>query len=132
MASWFDIIAFSLTIAAFIAAIFGVKFIRDQISNAVSSTKESLKTKGYTISDKGVSVRTSKRLNREGYLDATQRGFIKAMGASSFKNSDNIDAPSAPVLGRHDSNASVSSNGSAHSGEEKRKHRFSLKKGART
>lgn len=32
-----------------------------------------LKEKGLDISDKGVSVKTTKRLNREDYVDATQR-----------------------------------------------------------
>lgn len=33
----------------------------------------SLKTRGLTISDKGVSIKTSKRFDREDYVDATQR-----------------------------------------------------------
>ena len=33
----------------------------------------SLKTKGLDISDKGVSIKTQKRFDRENYVDATQR-----------------------------------------------------------
>lgn len=64
----------------------------------------SLKNKGLHISDKGVSVKTSSRFNREDYLDATQRGFIKAMGASSFGTADNIEK--TPVLSRQASSTS--------------------------
>ncbi|TFY80332.1 hypothetical protein EWM64_g3683 [Hericium alpestre] len=99
MASWTDIFSlilvrilltpcelklstFEQTIAIFVGTIVGVVLLVRRFSAYISSTKESLKKRGWTISSNGVSVKTSKRMNREDYLDATQRGFIKAMGSS--------------------------------------------------
>lgn len=73
-----------------------------------------------------MSVRTSSRFNREDYVDATQRGFIKAMNASSFATADNVEGSSTPVpvVSRSISGISTGSNLS----EKTRKHRFSLRK----
>ena len=51
---------------------------------------QSLKLKGVDISGKGVSVKMSGRLDREHMIDATQRAFIKTIGASSFGTADNV------------------------------------------
>ena len=51
---------------------------------------QSLKSKGVDISGKGVSVKMSGRLDREHMIDATQRAFIKTIGASSFGTADNV------------------------------------------
>ncbi|KAJ7283279.1 hypothetical protein C8J57DRAFT_731676 [Mycena rebaudengoi] len=89
------------------------------ISRGVESAKEGLKTKGLHITDKGMSVKTSARMDREAYVDATQRGFVKAMGASSFGkgNESRSEATlSPPPL---QSMSSVSSHTSSHSADEK-------------
>ena len=70
-------------------------------------------------------MRTSSRYTREDYLDATQRGFIKAMGASSFNKVDDESngkgefsdekkkgKVTAPSFSRHASSTSVNSIGS--------------------
>ncbi|KAG6849428.1 hypothetical protein H0H93_008576, partial [Arthromyces matolae] len=81
--------------------IYAILFVSKKISESMTTTKEkyvilfppipltngvdfSLKNKGYTISREGVSVKTSKRFDRSDYVDATQRGFVKAYGAASF------------------------------------------------
>ena len=100
-----------------------------------------LKERGIHVSDKGVSVKTSSRFNREDYIDATQRGFIKSMSAASFGTADNIDEKT-PVLNRTNSTHSTSGSGSGSgsiapsiSGDsldtgngEKKKFRFGLKR----
>ena len=70
---------------------------------------ERLKSRGVNISDKGVSVKTTSRFNREDYLDATQRGVIKAMSAASFGPGENPE-DKVPVISRTNS-----STGSLHS-----------------
>ena len=49
-----------------------------------------LKSKRVDISGNGFSVKTSGRLDREHLIDATQRAFIKTIGASSFGTVDNV------------------------------------------
>ncbi|KIM63310.1 hypothetical protein SCLCIDRAFT_56973, partial [Scleroderma citrinum Foug A] len=72
------------TTIASVGTVLAVIYVVRQISASMQSTKESLKTRGISISKEGVSVKTDKRFDREHYLDATQRGIIKAVGASSF------------------------------------------------
>ncbi|THH09504.1 hypothetical protein EW145_g1976 [Phellinidium pouzarii] len=143
MASWFDIIALCFTVVVFIGAILGFRFIATQISSVVNATKESLKSQGLTIDDKGISVRTTSRYSREDYVDATQRGFIRAMGASVFGPAEPIPvsgsesstaASKPPPLSRHGSSTSSLTNDSADTPEEKEKKRrhFSLRRGARS
>ncbi|KAG8916621.1 hypothetical protein FRC00_014608, partial [Tulasnella sp. 408] len=51
-------------------------------------TKKTLKDRGVEKGDDGVwRIKTDKTLSHETEVDKTQRGFIKAMGASSFGNS---------------------------------------------
>ena len=80
------------TITLFLGAIVGIVLFVRRISEFVNATKASyvsslhppissfltsnsnrLQEKGWTVSNQGVSVRTSKRLDREDYIDATQR-----------------------------------------------------------
>jgi len=68
----------------FVGSIFGVYYIVKQVSSGVQHTKESLENKGISITAEGVSVKTQKRFDRDDYVDATQRGVIKALGAASF------------------------------------------------
>ncbi|KAL4071910.1 hypothetical protein J3A83DRAFT_2932563 [Scleroderma citrinum] len=92
MATWWNIFSLSLTVAICVGAILAVICVVRQVSSSIQSTKESLKTRGISISKEGVSVKTDKRFDREHYIDATQRGIMKAMGASSFgKSPDSVE-----------------------------------------
>ena len=94
------------------------------------------------VSATGVSVRTASHYSHEDYVDATQRGFIRAMNASGFSTSDNIDGSDSaspnglktpslrPSISRQASSASVRTEGSTTGPEgdgKKRKH-FSIGK----
>lgn len=114
MANWEDIASLLVTVTIVGGVIYGILFIMKQISQGVESTKEKLKDRGLTISDKGVSVKTSKRFDREDYVDATQRGLVKAMNAASFGNPEKNHSstsltPSAPGVERVSSSSSTSS-----------------------
>ncbi|PBK64693.1 hypothetical protein ARMSODRAFT_961868 [Armillaria solidipes] len=112
MASWLDIIALLVTVGICGGIVYGILCASSSLSESVASTKEKLKEKGYTISDKGVSVKTSKRFGREDYVDATQRGFVRAMGAASFGSSTSPGSSpklSPPSMKRTSSSASVNS-----------------------
>ena len=91
-----DIISLLVTVAIFAGVIYGVIFATQLINSGVKSTKESLKKQGVDISDHGVKVKTNKRFDREDYVDATQRGIIKAMGAASFRRGDETSNPGSP------------------------------------
>ncbi|KAF4588062.1 hypothetical protein EYR38_010023 [Pleurotus pulmonarius] len=73
MANWIDLFSLFATIAVFGGIIYGVLYLVNSVSQGVASTKEALANKGLHISDKGMSVKTSKRFDREDYVDATQR-----------------------------------------------------------
>jgi len=78
------------------------------VSQGVESAKEGLKTKGVHITDKGVSVKTSKRFDREDYVDATQRGLLKAVNASTFrKGGAESDGLSPPLKSTSSSSSSL-------------------------
>lgn len=87
------------TAAVCAGVVYGILYVVKQISRGVDSTKEayvlaliihafgplaspsfssfrSLKTKGLHVSKEGVSVKTTGRLNREAYVDATQRCVV--------------------------------------------------------
>ncbi|KAJ3833864.1 hypothetical protein F5878DRAFT_385266 [Lentinula raphanica] len=89
MADLGDFIALIVTIAVFAGIIYLAYTVTSSVSDSVKSTKDRLKEKGYEISNQGMSVKTSKRMNREDYVDATQRGIIRAMGAASFGSNAN-------------------------------------------
>jgi len=124
MANWFDFLSLTVTVAIIGGIVYGIITVSKAISASVETTKQSLKNKGYTISDKGVAIKTSKRFDREDYVDATQRGFVKAMGASSFgksslQNNANPTSPlSPPGVKRSSTAGSSASFGSV--GEEKK------------
>lgn len=133
MASWVDLFSLLVTTLFFVGVIVGMIFIGRQISNVVQSTKESLNNRGIAISDKGVSVKTNKRFDRSDYVDATQRGFIKALGSSTFgpalgeeegkKNALKSKSSTSLTEGRSKrkiSNASVATNGSTEEHEKRR------------
>ncbi|KAJ7222426.1 hypothetical protein GGX14DRAFT_540412 [Mycena pura] len=148
MANWLDVIALLVTVAVFGGIVYVVLLIVRSVSQGVESAKEGLKTKGLHITDKGVAVKTSKRFDREDYVDATQRcvrstanhrtrlltfllrrGIVRAVGAASFRkggaaepgySSDGHLSPSSPSL---KSSSSASSIGSV-DGEKKHRHLF--------
>ncbi|KAF8311670.1 uncharacterized protein EI90DRAFT_3023504 [Cantharellus anzutake] len=68
----------------------GAVFLVRTIRETVESTKANLKAKGYHVTDNGIHIKTDKRMDRESYMDATQRGFINGMEAikkaGSFRN----------------------------------------------
>ncbi|KAJ4469307.1 hypothetical protein J3R30DRAFT_3409782 [Lentinula aciculospora] len=126
MAELGDFLALIATIVIFAGIVYAVYTVVGSVSEGVKSTKDKLKEKGYEISDKGMSVKTSKRMNREDYVDATQRGLIRAMGASSFGTNSNgtVQSPastspsaasaslSAPTLKHRSSSSSINSTSS--------------------
>ncbi|KAF8308566.1 hypothetical protein DL93DRAFT_2086766 [Clavulina sp. PMI_390] len=84
--TWTSYLQLVVVIAVVCGFMVATLYIVKAISDTIQNTKENLKAKGYTITDNGVAIKTNKRLDREDYIDATQRGFIKTMGASSFVN----------------------------------------------
>jgi len=133
MASWFDYIALFVTVVLFAGFVYGMVAITSSISSGINNAKTQLKERGIHVSDKGVSVKTASRFNREDYIDATQRGFIKGMSAASFGTADNLEAKT-PVLNRTTSSQSngsaisASASGDSMDNGEKKKHRFGLKR----
>jgi len=109
MAHWLHYISLISTILFFIGVVAAAIYVGNLISAAIASTKESLKQKGFNISEKGIDVKTNKRLDREDYMDATQRGLISAMKASSFGAPDSqvkLDQLDTPPTLRKASSAS--------------------------
>ncbi|KAH7922294.1 hypothetical protein BV22DRAFT_666909 [Leucogyrophana mollusca] len=115
MASWVDLFSLLTTTLFFVGAIVGVIYIAKQITAAVQSTKQTLQERGIAISDKGVSVKTSKRFDRSDYVDATQRGFIKAMNSASYGSGD-AEEKHHPKL-----KSASSVNGASHEAKEHEK-----------
>ncbi|KAJ7367794.1 hypothetical protein DFH08DRAFT_946773 [Mycena albidolilacea] len=113
MANWLDMISLLVTVSIFGGIIYVILLVVRSVSDGVESAKEGLKTKGVHITDKGVAVKTSRRFDREDYVDATQRGIVKAVGASSFgKRSDSdVHLSPAPALTSTPSSSSTSSGG---------------------
>ncbi|KAF8916073.1 hypothetical protein CPB85DRAFT_1432439 [Mucidula mucida] len=111
MATWVDFFSLFMTLGICGGALYGVIKLWESVTQGVASTKDKLKDRGYHISQGGVSVKTNKRVNREDYIDATQRGIVKAMNASSFgsANSSPTLSPTAPEMKRHSSSSSISS-----------------------
>ncbi|TRM66520.1 hypothetical protein BD626DRAFT_555377 [Schizophyllum amplum] len=110
MASWTDILLLVVILATVGGVVYGIVFVSQTLSSSMESTKAKLKDRGLDISKSGVSVKTSGRVERDDYIDATQRGFIKAMNAGSFRK-DAHPSPSvhgsASTPERKDSTASL-------------------------
>ncbi|KAJ6543920.1 hypothetical protein B0H19DRAFT_290562 [Mycena capillaripes] len=121
MANWLDMISLLVTVSVFGGIIYVVLLVVRSVSQGVESAKEGLKTKGVHITDKGVSVKTSKRFDREDYVDATQRGIVNVVNASSFRKgaADSGSDPhlSPPLKSSPSSSSSVTSG----DGEKKKK-----------
>ncbi|KAI6165090.1 hypothetical protein EDD17DRAFT_1419522, partial [Pisolithus thermaeus] len=83
------------TIIVFVGTILAVIYSARKFTSTVAATKESLKNRGISVSDRGVSIKTDKRLDMEDYVDATQRGMIKVLDAASFGKQDEIERTSS-------------------------------------
>ncbi|PPR00735.1 hypothetical protein CVT24_000941 [Panaeolus cyanescens] len=119
MAGLIDVFSLIVTFGLFGGAIYVIVSIVQSVNKSVSSTRESLKAQGLEISGSGVSVKTQKRFDREDYVDATQRGFVRAMGAASIRKADGSVLSVIPPtkMERQTSNMSVKSSES----QEKKK-----------
>ncbi|KZT66312.1 hypothetical protein DAEQUDRAFT_473047 [Daedalea quercina L-15889] len=84
MANWIDVFSLVLTLSIASAVVLGLVYIGKATSQAAEATKASLKNRGVNLSKDGVSIKTNKRWDRGDYLDATQRGFVKAYNNSTF------------------------------------------------
>ncbi|KAL1726732.1 hypothetical protein EV714DRAFT_286987 [Schizophyllum commune] len=118
MAGWTDIIVLIVVVAILGGVTYGAIVASQQVSTSVQNTKAKLKDRGFDVSRGGVSVKTSGRIERDDYIDATQRGFIKAMGAASFRK-DAHPSPSgggAGGVGSSGSGRAASGSGRAASG----------------
>jgi len=124
MSTWLDVVAFVVTFSVIGAAIWGITIASKQIKESVQSTKETLKSKGLDISGEGISVKTSRRFDRGDYVDATQRGFIKAMSASSFGST----TPDSPGPGRNTTPPVVSKTVSEESLPEDKKKKGAIRR----
>jgi hypothetical protein len=108
MAGLVDFLSLLATLAVFGGVIYGVIFVMKTVNEGVASTKESLKAKGLHVTSSGVSVKTDKRFDRADYVDATQRGIMNAMNASSFRKGA-AAMPNAPAMDRTASSSSIKS-----------------------
>ncbi|KIO01925.1 hypothetical protein M404DRAFT_1002671 [Pisolithus tinctorius Marx 270] len=84
MARWIDVFSLSVTTMIFVGMILAIIYFARRISSTVEVTKESLKNRGISISDSGVSIKTNKRFDMEHYVDATQRFVLRRHQASNF------------------------------------------------
>ncbi|KAI9457234.1 hypothetical protein BJY52DRAFT_1273492 [Lactarius psammicola] len=93
---------FLLTTTFVVGSILIIALLVRKCSAVVDATKSSLEKRGWKVSRHGISVPVSKRatlLDREHYLDATQRGLSKAAHASTFgcPTEHNLSRDRAPV-----------------------------------
>ncbi|KAI9432257.1 hypothetical protein H4582DRAFT_2083745 [Lactarius indigo] len=89
------------TVAFVIGSVLVIALLVRKCSAAVDATKSSLEKRGWKVSSHSVSVPISKRatlLDREHYLDATQRGLSKAAHASTFGGSPHLAGEPAPAV----------------------------------
>ncbi|KIJ40323.1 hypothetical protein M422DRAFT_256880 [Sphaerobolus stellatus SS14] len=84
MATITDIISLIVTLSILGGVVAAALYIVKSFSEWTTTTKEKLKSQGYDISEGGLAVHTKKRMDREDYIDATQRNFVKALGAASY------------------------------------------------
>ncbi|KAI0721767.1 hypothetical protein C8Q72DRAFT_77892 [Fomitopsis betulina] len=95
MANWIDVFSLVLTLSIAGGVVFGLMYVGKATSQAAEATKASLKSRGVNLSKEGVSIKTDKRWDRDDYLDATQRGFVKAYNNSSFGTGSAVGSPPA-------------------------------------
>lgn len=95
MASWIDILSLLVTIGVLGGTAWGIVYAVKQVTESFQMTKQKMKDKGYELSGKGVSIKTSKRFDRQDYIDATQRNMIKTMTATSFNRRPDSQSPNS-------------------------------------
>jgi len=83
-----DLFALIFTLAILGGILYLVFHTNKAMNGAVRTAKEKLESKGLHVSSTGVAVKTEKRFDREAYMDATQRGLVRALHASSVKKDD--------------------------------------------
>lgn len=129
MATWTDYLSLALTFLLVVLIAYAALFVYRQIMNAKEWSKERLQKRGVNISEKGMSVKRKTRLaNREEYVDATQRGFIKALGSAYYGPVSGSEmhkpAPENGVDGntwiKGSPNASIQSNSDRNNEEQKK------------
>jgi len=100
MTHWLDTVYSIFSLALFVAVVAGAVYVVKTISNTIDETKKTLNEKGVNVSASGISVKTSKHMTREDYLDATQRKFVKAIQTSTTSTADS-DGMSQQDGGQH-------------------------------
>ncbi|KAG8965820.1 hypothetical protein FRC05_003001 [Tulasnella sp. 425] len=86
--SWGDVLVFFATVFGIFGVSVGSWYIYNAIFGTLWQTKATLKDRGVEKGEDGVwRIKTNKTLSHETEVDKTQRGFVKAMQASSFSNS---------------------------------------------
>ncbi|KAF8980666.1 hypothetical protein BDQ17DRAFT_1380486 [Cyathus striatus] len=116
MAGLLDVLSLLFFIGIVGGSIYGVMYVIKAVSSGIESTKENLKKQGLEVSGSGVSIKTSRRFDRENYIDATQRGIVKALDSASFGHSGvNSSATSLPIE-RTESSQSGTSEGKRRKG----------------
>ncbi|KAF8628175.1 hypothetical protein AX15_004056 [Amanita polypyramis BW_CC] len=88
-----DLFELLVTLTIFSAAICLIFYVSESVRSISQTTKEYMKGRGYDVSTSGVSIRMDK-VDRETYLDATQRGIVRALEVSS------VGQDGRPVLRR--------------------------------
>lgn len=140
-----DLCSLLLTTAFVVGTVLVIALLMHKCGAAIDATKSSLEKRGWKVSSSGMSVPPGKRallLDRERYLDATQRGLSKAANASTFGGSlrmaeqDPLSRDQAPAGQRSgiatgssasaDADADADVSGSGH--KHHRPHLFKLKR----
>jgi hypothetical protein len=83
-ANWFDYLSLIVIASIFFGVIVGAVYITRSVNEAFNKTHEDLKSRGLELKNGGLAVKTDKRMDREDYLDATQRGIMRIKNASSL------------------------------------------------
>ncbi|KAL4244626.1 hypothetical protein ABKN59_009185 [Abortiporus biennis] len=97
MSRLIDYFSLIVTLSIFAIVIYAAVIIVNKISSAAQSTKASLKEKGYDVTGDGVQIKKKIRIaDREEYIDATQRGFVKVLGASTVGGRSTVGSQSQP------------------------------------
>ncbi|KAH8828392.1 hypothetical protein DL96DRAFT_1603065 [Flagelloscypha sp. PMI_526] len=122
MATWLDVFYLILTIGTIAGIAFIALYVYNGIQNGLNETKNRLAERGVDISKGGMSVKTNKRMDREDYLDSTQRGLMNAYkNASITKRTDS--SYSKPLSNSNSSGSPISPSES----EKKHRKKWSLK-----
>ncbi|KAF9782480.1 hypothetical protein BJ322DRAFT_1111342 [Thelephora terrestris] len=126
MTHWLDTIYSVFTLALFIAVVTGAIYVVKTISTTIDETKKSLHDKGVNVSASGISVKTSKHMTREDYLDATQRNFVKAIQTSTTSTADSGGTPQHDGSQHHPPSIKRSSTSSSNRSVESAKKKSNL------